>query len=541
MNRTLPIALVVGIVAGSAQAQTGPERPAVNKGVAFLKGHVGELKDAGEAAFSALAMLKAEVPKDDPALVATVARFAVTFGKDGSYTPETRGGPDIYEAAVVVMALMNYDHVDYKSQIDLAAQYVIRKQMANGAWDYSTRTEGDTSMTQYAILALWTAESAGIVVKPEVWDRAARWFLSVQAAGGSWNYHRDTATWPETISMTGAGVGSLMICQRQLARHRKGQDLVNPLMIPVEDNGEPGVNRYKVKTSDAEINAGIAKGMTWLVKNFQVSTDPIMGQSPYYALYGMERLAALDEKGGTMLDSVRWYDRGLDFVMSTQKANGAWHAQHEDLPNTCWAILFATKATIIDMVKIKLRLGGGRLFVGEGLPRDMSDVVFIGNQIVPRPMNGAIEEMLSVLEDAKSMKFESALYGLVAKYQTEGSKVLRPQKDRFRKLLHDREATNRAIGTWALARTDDLDVAPLLIRALLDNDDQVVMEARIGLEFLSRKVEGFGPLDKASPEDKLAAARRWRGWFNSIKPPHLDAPDVDLPLADAPRVKAPVR
>jgi len=195
MRRLFPIAAALAVLAGSVQAQApmSPQvlraRPAVDKGVSFLKGHVNQLKDAGEAGISALALIKAEVPKDDPALLATIARFAVTF-KDGAFVPETKAGPDIYEAAVICLALVNLEPVDYKKQIDLVAQYLLGKQMANGAWDYSIRTQGDESMTQYAILALWEAEeNAGILVPPQVWDRAAAYFLSVQASGGSWTYH----------------------------------------------------------------------------------------------------------------------------------------------------------------------------------------------------------------------------------------------------------------------------------------------------------------------------------------------------------------
>ena len=56
--------------------------------------------------------------------------------------------------------------------------------------------------------------------------------------------------------MTGAGIGSLMICQKQLARHRKGQDLINPLMTPLTIDGQAADTRYKVETPAAPINAG---------------------------------------------------------------------------------------------------------------------------------------------------------------------------------------------------------------------------------------------------------------------------------------------
>lgn len=541
MNRSLALLMVGGLLVVPAQAQvarSGPKqadasvakaRPAVDRGVAYLKGHSAQLKDAGEAGISALAMIKAGVPASDPGLRDTIARFAVTFTKEGGYQPESKGGPDTYEASVVCLALVNLEAIDYKPQIDLVSQYLLGKQMANGAWDYSNRSQGDESMTQYALLALWEAENAGIVVRPEVWDRAAKYYLTVQASSGSWTYHRDSPNQGETVSMTAAGVGSLLICQEQLARHRKGQDLANPLMIPITIDGQPAESKYKVQTSAAEINAGIAKGMTWLVGHFEAKADPVMGQSPYYALYGIERLAALDDKGKRM-ESTQWYDRGVDFVLNSQKGTGAWFAQHEELPNTCWAVLFATKATVISREKIKIRkLAASKQGIGERMPADLSNVEIVGSQIVVKPMQGAIENMLKILEDPANLKFESALAGLEVKYVSEGPKVLRPLKDRFRKLLTDKDPYNRKVAAWGLGRTADLDVAPTLIKALLDPDERVVTEARIGLQVLSRNLDGFGPAPGATPDDRLAAARRWQTWFNSVKPPELDAPDDILP------------
>ena len=540
MNRLLPLLMVGGLLVGPAQAQnarSGPDqdkaiiaraRPAVDRGVNYLKGHVNQLKDAGEAGISALAMIKAGVAHNDQALLDTIARFAVTF-KDGGYQPETKGGPDTYEASVVCLALVNLEPIDYKPQIDLVAQYLMGKQMPNGAWDYSNRSQGDESMTQYALLALWEAENAGIVVRPEVWDHAARYFLSVESSSGSWTYHRDAPNQGETVSMSAAGVGSLLICQEQLARHRKGQDLANPLMIPITIDGQPAESRYKVQTSVAEINNGIAKGMAWLASHFEAKADPSQGQSPYYALYGIERLAALDDKGKRM-EATRWYERGVEFALSSQKGSGAWDAQHAELPNTCWAVLFATKATVISREKIKIRkLAGAPQRPGTRMPSDLSNVEIVGGEIVVKPMGGAIENMLKILEDPSNMKFESALAGLEVKYQAEGPKVLRPLKDRFRKLLTDKDPYNRMVAAWGLGRTADLDVAPILIKTLLDSNPAVVSEARIGLQVLSRKLDGFGPVADAPPEERLAAARRWQTWFNSVKPPELDAPDDILP------------
>ena len=102
---------------------------------------------------------------------------------------------------------------------------------------------------------------------PSAWDRAAAWFMSVQSGGGSWNYHRDEASLPETLSMTAAGVGSLMICQRQLERYRHVKtrhDLTRHRarvrMVPSTD--------YKPSTSVTQIGQAINRGIAWVGANF---------------------------------------------------------------------------------------------------------------------------------------------------------------------------------------------------------------------------------------------------------------------------------
>ena len=109
MNRSLPFVAWVAVfvlAASSVQAQdkdaamVARARPAVDRGVAFLKGQSTQLKDAGEAGVSALALVKAGVAPNDPAFVNTVARFSGCFTEKG-YLPQSRGGPDTYEAGAV--------------------------------------------------------------------------------------------------------------------------------------------------------------------------------------------------------------------------------------------------------------------------------------------------------------------------------------------------------------------------------------------------------------------------------------------------------
>jgi hypothetical protein len=147
-------------------------------------------------------------------------------------------------------------------------------------------------------------------------------------------------------------------------------------------------------------------------------------------------------------------------------------------------------------------------------------------RVMVKPMNGAIEKMLEVLEDPNAEDADAALAGLIDRYQKQGPEALRPFKDRFRKLLGDRDSGIRRVAAWALGRTAQLDVAPSLIRALLDPDPAVVDEARVSLQVLSRKLNGYGPPRGANPDQKLESARRWREWYESVRPPELEPLDI---------------
>jgi HEAT repeat protein len=140
-------------------------------------------------------------------------------------------------------------------------------------------------------------------------------------------------------------------------------------------------------------------------------------------------------------------------------------------------------------------------------------------------MNGAVEGMLAVLEDPRARSADTAVAGLIERYHREGPEVLRPFKDRFFKLLTDRDPGVRQVAAWALARTGDLDVVPALIDALVDPEESVVISARLGLQLLSRKIDGLGPPSPSTPEERLEASQRWRAWYDSIRPLAAESDD----------------
>ena len=506
------ILALAAIAAGMSEARAQLNDPIVARGVDFLRAAGGAGGDAGESALAALAMLKAEVPHDDPGLKRALAAVFARF-ETSTYKPQKGSGGEIYEAAVIVLALANFDPNGHRDKIDAAAQFLLGHQYPNGSWDYSGRGSGDTSISQYAILALWEAETAGISIPPSTWDRAAMFMMASQRPSGAWVYHPGESG-DETLSMTAAGVGSLLICARQLAPYRVPERVKNPLLIPLIPDGER--RRYTPEATPQRMGGAIRAGIGWLSNNFNPASAALAGHSPYYGLYGIERIGGLADQ--TTLGKVDWFAEGRRYIQTTQQADGSFTASYGAVPNTAWAVLFVTRSTAKTLRKIQVRrLGSGTLIGGRGLPRDLSSISVAGGHVVARPMDGAIEGMLAVLEDPRVDDASSALAGLVARYQTEGPKALRPFEDRFRKLLTDPDQGVRRVAAWSLARTADLAMAPPLIDALKDPDDAVVGEARAGLQLLSRKIEGFGPAPGATPEQKAEAIAKWRDWYESIR------------------------
>ncbi len=494
----------------SAQQDSG-----VLSGVRFLKSRATSL-GAGESAMMALAMIKAEVPASDPSLAACLAKVRSRFSSS-EYAPERTNGQGAYEAGATGMVLASLDPVASRAELAMIAAYLTSHQNANGSWDYSHRTHGDTSITQYAVLGLWEAENCGVDVDPAVWDRISSWLLSTQNGDGSWSYHRDEPQSSPTVAMTAAATGSLLICQRQLERYRHDRGSTSPLLTSL--SAEPTA-RYKPSVSSQQLDQSSRRGMSWISAHF-TTAPPAAGQSPYYMLYGLERIGAL--AGRQSIGQLDWFERGRAFLHSTQKTDGSWEGMNGPEVNTAWGVLFLTKSTAKTLRRIQIqRLGAGTLLGGRGLPKDLTSMTVAGGRVVSRPMNGGIEGMLAVLEDPRAEQADAAVAGLVERYYREGPDVLRPHKARFRKMTSDRDPGVRRVAAWALAHTGDLDVVPQLIETLTDPDEDVVDSARLGLQIISRKIEGLGPPSPSSPEQRKEAAARWREWYNAIRPLDLD-------------------
>ena len=164
--------------------------------------------------------------------------------------------------------------------------------------------------------------------------------------------------------------------------------------------------------------------MAWLASNFTTTTSSLIGQSIYYGLYGLERVAALADRQTIAIGKGDLLEKGRSFIRSTQKPNGSWTAppQSDDM-NTVWAILYLTKSTAKSIRRVVIKkLGAGTLLGGRYLPTDLTSMTVAGGRIMSRPMNGAVEGMLAVLEDPRAQNADTAVAGLIERYHQRGAR-----------------------------------------------------------------------------------------------------------------------
>ena len=94
---------------------------------------------------------------------------------------------------------------------------------------------------------------------------------------------------------------------------------------------------------------------------------------------------------------------------------------------------------------------------------------------------------------------------------------------RLQQLVRGGEPEVRLLAVRALGRTGNLDYVPSLIYALTDPDRRIVLEARDGLQFVSRRFDGFGPPNDFNEDQRYEAIDAWKraveldaGQFNAL-------------------------
>ena len=276
----------------------------------------------GSTALCTLALINSGVPLDDP---------AVKAGLD--YLRRIGRPEQVYSVSLQTMAFCAADPERDRLLIDRNVRWLEAAQIDRndhlGGWSYGDRdmTTPDNSNSQFAVLALNEAQRVGVIVNQKVWQRAKVYWEQRQGKDGSWGYRYGDGRG----SMTCAGITSMIIAQRNLSE------------------GDARVFSSRVRCCAPQVDDdAVERGISWLARNFSVSTNPAAGPGSQsrllYYLYGLERVGRLS--GRRFIGRHDWYREGSEFLVNRQKLDGTWQSGNMNgYPHlsTAFALLFLSK------------------------------------------------------------------------------------------------------------------------------------------------------------------------------------------------------
>ena len=339
--------------AARAEVTAQQVRDALNSAVAFLKDRQNQVdgswgdppgQPGGLTSLVTLALISAGEEPSSPAIQKALGYL------------EALGNPKMtYATSLQTMVFCAADPRKYQARIGENARWLESTQMNGdraGAWAYSGRQGGgDNSNSQFALLALFEAERAGVKISDKTWRAAYDYWKSQQNQDGSWRYSAGDAP---SGSMTCAGIASLVIASGRVA------------------SGNAAVRDGRVQCcgadDDDDVQQRIERGLQWLGTHFRVDGNPSAGGIGsgggfsrlwhFYYLYGMERVGRMTGRrhfvGYRTIDGRKvaqphdWYREGAEFLIREQdKTQRYWKAQVGTEANpvvaTALAVLFLSK------------------------------------------------------------------------------------------------------------------------------------------------------------------------------------------------------
>ena len=495
-------------------------------GVNFLKENIGTANN-GYRYLSAYALLKAGVPADNKVITDAV-QSVLDKVKDGKYNNST-GIQRYYEAGVSIMLLVDATGKKHLPEIKAIVDYFIAEQHPNGAWNY-TSENGDTSVTQYAVLGLWSASRVGVEIPNDIWGKILTWHVDNQAQSGGFAYTPGVVIGQgegkPTLNMSFAGVSSMLIIREQVfpdspewgskTSKKKKKDKYG--VLTKIEVGKTESKKKKEKKEESvppvslsKLDAAIRKGIQWANGNFRTSLHT-EAHFPMYYYYTTERMGALsgiDKIGGR-----DWYKVCAEELFKRQLKDGAWTAKFGKASSTSFALLFLSRSTAKIIGRPVGKLGTGLLAGGRGLPDNLGDVSVKGGKIDINKSKDPLAELLAELEKPNGVSVDDLQTSVVEKIQIGDPEELLGQRKKLIKLATNKNADIRRVALWALGRTGNISDARLMVDALGKDDNiDVLIEARNALCYMSHKANGFGSptnpfhklTEEATQKDKDAA------------------------------------
>ena len=514
---------------------------AVDKALAYLHGAVEQQKPHGGAqVLVAYALIKCGVPKEDPHVAQAIAA-AVDRSSSSVYQPVS-GYEHIYGSGVDSMLLADINPDLYLPNLQTIANYVQSAQRADGSWSDGPQQPGDVSMSQYGVLSLWACQRAGCTVSGAAVDRAADFLMKKGNADGGWGYRPGTTAGPglgaSTHNMTMAGGGAVGICRLMLhglrnppKPEKKDEELlpggltkIDPLADAVQFGS--AFPEYKPQNSAGAMDARVDRAFGWNLANFQPVSHV---EHNLYYYYCLERAAAVGDLGE--INGENWFIVYGDGLMTLQAADGSFNTHTGPVVGSCFALLYYMRST--DQI-LKKMYGLGQQLADRGNP--------FGDKKKKEPT-----ELDRLIDDIANMDFdkldetpvEVADEIVRSVLSIDDPEKLVGQVDQLKSLMKHPNDKVRSAAVWALGRTGNFKLVPLMLDGIRDNSVDVNIEAIQALRFIARKPQGFGEtlapfaslgtdeqITSASLEERLRLATPWREkalkdwskWYFSVRP-----------------------
>ncbi|MHC4598277.1 MAG: prenyltransferase/squalene oxidase repeat-containing protein [Planctomycetota bacterium] len=256
--------------------------------------------------------------------------------------------------------------VDFLLRVRVSSQRILGKDTGKAlahkdVWHYPSTT-GDHSNTQFALLGLKSAAKCGIDIPPEVWHNTLLHFLEIQEKDGPavprWRVSTDKKDNRYVVFKRPTGVPDHARGWAYAATKYPKTGISDPLGATTGSMTCVGVSSLAIALSELGRNCpldlkpkaeqAIWDGIAWLNYHWKIEENPRHPEQRwhYYYLYGLERVGVLTWQ--RTIGKHDWYRKGAEYLIESQLGSGGWDCPvcNGILNNTCFALLFLTRATV---------------------------------------------------------------------------------------------------------------------------------------------------------------------------------------------------
>ena len=518
----------------------------IDRGVKYLEGlgnsDLGNPSGGYKRSYMVVAAYAHLKAKHDPEndLVRRGVERALLIAKAVPDEPPQKGLGDksIYELAIAALLLSEHDAERHKSALTRLRDELISRQRNHGGYTYPSEQNGDTSQSQYVVLAMWSLDQQGIKVNSKSLDATLRWYLRVQDPEGPWPYlANDPGPGGGLVEQGGkwmshgtalAGGSSILIAGDFFDMWTGGkaqQSLIDGLppaiRLPEDESKASPIRTGQTQTKPTEILTAVRRMNDY--RRRVPYEHPGTSNYHFYTLYSLERFESfLEFAEGNSDPEPPWYNEWVEVLKAEQSDNGAWGVikPSADPPPiaTAFSILFLCRST----QQALSNLAGGSLTGGQGLPDDLSEIKVEGGQVKSkRTVTASVTDLLGILEeDGADDLADKAIPDDLKLAEDPADRAA--QIDRLKRLARgSRSWQARRVAMRLLAQSDDMQVVPTLIYGLSDNDKAARRYARDGLRFISRKFDGFAMPDDPTDQEIFNAERAWKRWYLTMNPTYV--------------------